>query len=49
MLRFVFIRNLVPGLFESVYEVVMDYELKKSGMIAETPEAHADHLRQRPV
>jgi len=27
--------KLGPGLFESIYEVVMDYELKKTGLIAE--------------
>jgi len=27
--------RLGPGLFESVYEVIMDYELRKSGLIAE--------------
>ena len=32
--------KLGPGLFESVYEVVMDYELKKSGVIVE---------RQKPM
>jgi len=32
--------RLGPGLFESVYEVIMDYELRKSGLIAE---------RQKPM
>jgi GxxExxY protein len=32
--------KLGPGLFESVYEVVMDYELNKSGMVVE---------RQKPM
>jgi GxxExxY protein len=32
--------KLGPGLFESVYEVVMDYELKKNGLVAE---------RQKPM
>jgi len=32
---FVVHTKLGPGLFESVYEVVMEYELKKRGLIAE--------------
>jgi GxxExxY protein len=31
--------KLGPGVFESVYEVVMDYELKKTGLIAERQKA----------
>src|SRR5438445_6883543 len=40
MRLFAFIRNSVPALFESVYEVIMVYELKKRGLIAE---------RQKPM
>jgi GxxExxY protein len=37
--------KLGPGLFESVYEVIMAYELKKRGLSCGASEGNADYLR----
>ena len=37
--------KLGPGLLESVYEVVLAYELQKRGLKCRAPEADADCVR----
>ncbi len=39
--------RLGPGLLESVYEAIMEYELRKRGLLRGSPAADAGHLRRR--
>jgi GxxExxY protein len=41
--------KLGPGLLESVYEVIIAYELKKRGLTAERQKCNADHVRRHPL